>query len=208
MTRLAPVTRFARPGSSSSPRGRRSTCARSPKLVEWSRKNPGKLNVSDHGARQPRDPTAQLFKQARRHRLRDDPPQRRRARGGAVLGDHADVLVETVSSAGRTSRPRQAPLRSRSPARRAAPSARCADLEGAEDRRRDQRLDRDGRAERPPADIIARVERGREGAAEPGDQESRRPERGAVVTGRGLRWRVERGGGDVEPRSRRWMKAE
>ena len=96
MTRLAPVTRFARQDFIIT--ARPSLNVRSlAELVEWSRKNPGRLNVSTTALGSLAYLTAQLFKQGAGIDFVTIPHNGGGLALGAVLGDHADVLVETVS---------------------------------------------------------------------------------------------------------------
>jgi tripartite-type tricarboxylate transporter receptor subunit TctC len=96
MTRLAPVTRFAHQDFMIT--ARPSLNVRTlPELIEWSRKNPGKLNVSTTALGSIAYLTAQLFKQAAGIEFVTIPHNGGGLAVGAVLGEHADVLVETVS---------------------------------------------------------------------------------------------------------------
>lgn len=96
MTRLAPVTRFAHQDFiiTARPSLNVRTLA---ELIEWTRKNPGKLNVSTTALGSLAYLTAQLFKQAAGIDFVTVPHNGGGQALGAVLGDHADLLVETVS---------------------------------------------------------------------------------------------------------------
>lgn len=96
MTRLAPVTRFAHQDFMITARpslGVRSLV----ELIEWNKKNPGKLNVSTTALGSLAYLTAQLFKQAAGIDFVTVPHNGGGQALGAVLGDHADLLLETVS---------------------------------------------------------------------------------------------------------------
>ena len=166
MTRLAPVTRFAHQDFMIT--ARPSLNVRTlPELIEWSRKNPGKLNVSTTALGSIAYLTAQLFKQAAGIEFVTIPHNGGGLAVGAVLGEHADVLVETVS----LSRPHIEFWQARSDCRDRTEtqrfSAQCADPDGAESRRPDQRLDRHGGAERyPGGHHRARAARACQGVAE------------------------------------------
>jgi tripartite-type tricarboxylate transporter receptor subunit TctC len=96
MTRLAPVTRFAHQDFivTARPSLNVRTLA---ELIDWTRKNPGKLNVSTTALGSLAYLTAQLFKQAASIDFVTVPHNGGGQALGAVLGDHADLLVETVS---------------------------------------------------------------------------------------------------------------
>jgi len=66
-------------------------------LKEWTKKNPGKLNVATTALGSLAYLTAQLFKQAASLDFVTIPHNGGGLAVGAVLGDHADLLVETVS---------------------------------------------------------------------------------------------------------------
>lgn len=96
LNQLAPVTKFAlqdfivtvRPSL-----GVRSL----PELTAWSRQNPNKLNVSTTALGSLAYLTAQLFRQATGLAFETIPHNGGGLALGAVLGSHADVLVETIS---------------------------------------------------------------------------------------------------------------
>jgi tripartite-type tricarboxylate transporter receptor subunit TctC len=94
--RLVPVTRFAHQDFVITARS--SLNVRTlPDLIEWTRKNPGKLNVATTALGSLAYLTAQLFKQATEIDFVTVPHNGGGLAVGAVLGDHADILVETVS---------------------------------------------------------------------------------------------------------------
>jgi tripartite-type tricarboxylate transporter receptor subunit TctC len=96
MTRLAPVTRFAHQDFMITVRPSLNVRTLA-ELIEWSGKNPGKLNVSTSALGSIAYLTAQLFKQAAGIEFVTIPHNGGGLAVGAVLGGHADVLVETVS---------------------------------------------------------------------------------------------------------------
>ena len=96
MTRLAPVTRFVHQDFMITARPSLNVRAL-PELIAWSRTNPGKLNVSTSALGSLAYLTAQLFKQAADIEFVTIPHNGGGLAVGAVLGGHADVLVETVS---------------------------------------------------------------------------------------------------------------
>jgi len=68
-----------------------------PELIEWSRKNPGKLNVATTALGSIAYLTAQLFKQATGIEFVTVPHNGGGLAVATVLGDNADVLVETIT---------------------------------------------------------------------------------------------------------------
>ena len=96
MTRLAPVTRFAHQDFiiTARPSLNVRTLAQ---LIDWTKNNPGKLNVSTTALGSLAYLTAQLFKQATNIEFVTIPHNGGGLALSTVLGDHADVLVETVT---------------------------------------------------------------------------------------------------------------
>lgn len=96
LAKLSPVTRFAHQDFVIT--ARQSLNVRTlPELLDWSKKNPGKLNVSTTALGSLAYLTAQLFKQAAEIDFVTVPHNGGGLAVSAVLGDHADLLVETVS---------------------------------------------------------------------------------------------------------------
>jgi tripartite-type tricarboxylate transporter receptor subunit TctC len=96
MTRLAPVTRFAHQDFMITARPSLNVRTLA-ELIDWSKRNPGKLNVSTTALGSLAYLTAHLFKQATGLDFVTIPHNGGGLALGAVLGDHADLLVETVS---------------------------------------------------------------------------------------------------------------
>jgi tripartite-type tricarboxylate transporter receptor subunit TctC len=71
-----------------------------PELIAFARQNPGKLNVATTALGSSAYLTAELFKQAAGIDFLTIPHNGGGLAIGAVLGDHADVLVETVALSG------------------------------------------------------------------------------------------------------------
>jgi tripartite-type tricarboxylate transporter receptor subunit TctC len=95
-TRLVPVTRFAHQDFVITARQSMDVRTLS-ELIDWTKRNPGKLNVSTTALGSLAYLTAHLFKQAADIEFVTVPHNGGGLAVGAVLGDHADILVETVS---------------------------------------------------------------------------------------------------------------
>ena len=96
LNRIVPITRFVQQDFMISVRSSLGVSSLKD-LIEWSKKNPGRLNVSTTAIGSLAYMTAQLFKDATGMDFVTVPHNGGSVALGAVLGGHADVLVETVS---------------------------------------------------------------------------------------------------------------